>query len=80
MHINLAVMIRFSFFPMSRVKGSVQPLIYDASTVFPFRGNLIPFINLFDYDSKRDLLQNVIGNTAMFIPSGILVPIGSMLL
>ena len=74
MYINLAVIIRFTFFPMSRVNGSVQPLIYDASTAFPFRVNLIPFVNLFDYDSKRDLLLNVIGNTAMFIPSGIVLP------
>ena len=75
MYINLAVIIRFTFFPMSRVNGSIQPLIYDASTAFPFRVNLIPFVNLFDYDSKRDLLLNVIGNTAMFILSGIVLPI-----
>ena len=75
MYINLAVIIRFTFFPLSRINGSVQPFIYDASTAFPFRVNLIPFVNLFDYDSKRDLLLNVIGNTAMFIPSGIVLPI-----
>ena len=46
MYINLAVIIRFTFFPMSRVIGSVQPLIYDASTAFPFRVNLVPFVNL----------------------------------
>ena len=75
MYINLAVIIRFTFFPMSRIDGRVQPLIYDAATAFPFRINLIPFVNLFDYDSKKDLLLNVIGNTAMFIPSGIVLPI-----
>ena len=75
MYINLAVIIRFTFFPMSRVNGSVQPLIYDASSVFPLWVNLVPFVNLFDYASKRDLLLNVIGNTAMFIPSGIVLPI-----
>ena len=75
MYINLAVIIRFTFFPMSRVNGRVPPLIFDASTVFPFRVNLIPFVNLFDYDNKRDLLLNVIGNTAMFIPNGIVLPI-----
>ena len=32
-------------------------------------------MNLFDYDNKRDLLLNVIGNVAMFIPSGIVLPI-----
>lgn len=75
MYINLAVIIRFTFFPMSRVNGRVQPLIFDASTAFPFRLNLIPFVNLFDYDSRRDLPLNVIGNTAMFIPSGIVIPV-----
>ena len=75
MYINLAVIIRFTFFPMSKVDGRVQPLIFDIATAFPFRVNLFPLVNLFDYDSKRDLLLNVIGNVAMFIPSGIILPI-----
>ena len=75
MYINLAVIIRFVFFPMSKVDGQVQPLIFDIATAFPFRVNLIPMVNLFDYDNKRDLLLNVIGNVAMFIPSGIVLPI-----
>lgn len=75
MYINLAVMIRLTFFPMTRVNGHVQPLVFDASKAFPFRVNLIPFVNLFDYSSKRNMLLNVIGNTAMFIPSGIVLPI-----
>ena len=75
MYINLAVIIRFAFFPMSKVDGRVQPLIFDIATAFPFRVNLLPLVNLFDYDSKRDLLVNVIGNVAMFIPSGIVLPI-----
>lgn len=74
-YINLAVILRFTFFPMSKIDGHIQPLIFDITTVFPFRVNLIPLINLFDYGSKRDLLLNVIGNTAMFIPSGIVLPI-----
>lgn len=75
MYINLAVIIRFVFFPMDKVDGQVQPLIFDIATAFPFRVNLVPLVNLFDYDSKRDLLLNVIGNVAMFIPSGIVLPI-----
>ena len=71
LYINLAVIIRFVFFPMSKVDSQVQPLIFDIATVFPFRGNLVPLVNLFDHDNKRDLLLNVIGNVAMFIPSGI---------
>ena len=75
MYINFAVIIRFTFFPMAKVNGNVQPLLFDSATVFPFRVNLIPFVNLFDYDDKRDLFLNIIGNAAMFIPSGIVLPI-----
>ena len=75
MYINLAVIIRFTFFPMAKADGRVQPLIFDISAAFPFRVNLLPLVNLFDYDSKRDLYLNVIGNAAMFIPSGIVLPI-----
>ena len=75
MYINLAVIIRFTFFPMSRVNGRIQPLVFDASKVFPLWLNLIPFVELLDYSNKRDLLLNNIGNTAMFIPSGIILPI-----
>ena len=75
MYVNLAVIIRFTFFPMSKVDGQVQPLIFDIATAFPFRVNLFPLVNLFDYDNKRDLLLNIIGNVAMFIPSGIVLPI-----
>ena len=75
MYINLAVIIRFTFFPMATVDGHVQPLVFDVATAFPFRVNSIPFVHLFDYESKRDLLLNVIGNAAMFIPSGIVLPI-----
>ena len=74
-YINMAVIFRFTFFPMSKVDGHIQPLIFDIATAFPFRVNLIPMVNLFDYDSKRDLMLNVIGNVAMFIPSGIVLPI-----
>ena len=75
MYINLAVIIRIAFFPMSKVDGQVQPLVFDVATAFPFRVNPVPLVNLFDYDNKRDLLLNVIGNVAMFIPTGIVLPI-----
>ena len=75
MYVNLAVILRFAFFPMARVDGRVQPLLFDASALRPFRLNLLPFVNLKFYSSKSDLLLNVIGNVAMFIPSGIILPI-----
>lgn len=48
MYVNLAVIIRFAFFPMSKADGYIQPLIFDAATVFPFSVNLLPVVNLLD--------------------------------
>ena len=64
MYVNLAVILRFAFFPMAMVDGRVQPLLFDASALRPFRLNLLPFVNLKFYSSKSDLLLNVIGNVA----------------
>ena len=36
---------------------------------------MIPFVHLLEYDIKRELLLNIIGNVTMFIPSGIVLPI-----
>ena len=73
--INLLVIYRFTFHPFSKVDGRVQPLIFEWATAWPFRVNLIPIVNLMDYDSKRDLLINLIGNFAMFIPTGVMTPL-----
>ena len=75
MAVNLAVILRMTFFPMATVDGRVQPLLLDPEAVFPLRINWIPLVNLLDYDSLRDLLSNVIGNLCLFIPTGILLPI-----
>jgi glycopeptide antibiotics resistance protein len=45
------------------------------SGIQPIRINLIPFVNILDYDSKREAAINIIGNTCMFIPTGIILPI-----
>lgn len=73
--VNLLVIHRMTFHPFEKLNGQVQPLIFDIATAWPFRMNLIPFVNLLNYDSKRDLLLNLIGNTAMFIPTGIMTPL-----
>ena len=75
MYINLAVIIRFVFFPKALVNGHVQPLVFDRAAAFPFRINLAPLVHLFDYDSTRDIVWNVVGNAAMLIPSGIVLPV-----
>ncbi len=73
--INLLVIYRMTFHPFEKLDGQVQPLLFETATAWPFRMNLIPFVNLLDYDSKRDLLLNLIGNTTMFIPTGIMTPL-----
>lgn len=73
-YICIVVVARFTFFPFSKVNGNIQPLIFDSAKVFPFRINWIPFVNLLDYPEKSDILLNVIGNTTMFIPLGIVWP------
>ena len=75
MYVNLAVIIRFVFFPRDTVNGEVQPLVFDPAAVFPLRVNLIPIVNILRFDSVRDLIWNLVGNTAMFIPTGIILPI-----
>ena len=75
MYINLAVIIRFVFFPKALVNGDVQPLVYDPAAVFPFRMNLIPLMHLLDYNNARDIVWNIAGNVTMFIPSGIVLPV-----
>ena len=73
-YICIVVVARFTFFPFYTVNEKIQPLIFESAKAFPFRINWIPFVNLFDYPEKRDILINVIGNTAMFIPLGIVWP------
>ena len=73
--INLLVIYRMTFHPFSKVDGQVQPLLFDLATAWPFRMNLVPFVNLLDYPTKGEILINVIGNSAMFIPTGIMTPL-----
>ena len=75
MLINLAVLIRFVFYPFFTVNGKVQPLIINMGSIQPLRINLIPLVNILDYDIKREAAINIIGNISMFIPTGIIMPI-----
>ena len=73
-YICVVVVTRFTFFPFFKVEGKIQPLLFDASRIFPPRINLLPVVYLFDYPIFREALINFIGNTAMFIPLGIVWP------
>ena len=73
-YICIVVVVRFTFFPFGTVDGAVQPLEFDMANAFPPRINWVPFVYLFDYPVFREALINLIGNTAMFIPLGIVWP------
>lgn len=74
-YICIIVVVRFTFFPFSKVNGQIQPLVFDPEKIFPFRINLTPLVYLFDYPVFREALRNLIGNTAMFLPLGIVWPL-----
>lgn len=73
-YICIVVVARFTFHPFGKVNGKLQPLVFDAARCFPPRINLMPIVHLFDYPEKREALLNLIGNTAMFVPLGIVWP------
>ena len=73
-YICLVVVARFTFFPFSKVDGRVQPLIFDAVQMWSFRINLLPLVYITDYEALWEMKVNLIGNTAMFIPIGIIWP------
>ena len=75
MYINLAVLVRFVFYPFFTVNGQVQPLIINMSSIQPLRVNLIPLVNILDYDIKREAAINILGNISMFMPTGFMMPI-----
>lgn len=73
-YVCIVVVVRFTFFPFGTADGAVQPLEFDLASAFPPRINWVPFVYLFDYPVFREALINLIGNTAMFIPLGIVWP------
>ena len=75
MYINLAVIIRYVFFPRALVNGHIQPLVFNAAEIFPLHINWFPLANIFRYNNMRDIIWNVAGNAALFIPSGIVLPV-----
>ena len=74
-YICIIVVVRFTFCPFGKIDGEIQPLLFDIAKVWPVRINLLPLVYLFDYPEKREILLNVIGNTTMFIPLGVIWPI-----
>jgi glycopeptide antibiotics resistance protein len=73
-YICIVVVVRFTFCPFGKVDGKIQPLLFHKDKILPFWLNLKPFVYLFDYPTMKEALLNLIGNTAMFIPLGIVWP------
>lgn len=74
-YVCIVVIIRFTFCPFETVDGKIQPLLFDAERILPLRINLIPFVYLFDYETVREVMLNLLGNSLMFVPVGIVYPI-----
>lgn len=74
-YICIVVVARFTFFPFSKVGGKIQPLVFELAKAFPPRINLLPFVYLLDYPVFREAMRNLIGNTAMFVPLGVVWPL-----
>ena len=74
-YVCIIVIARITFFPLEKIDGKVQPLVFDIVNAFSFRINVLPFVNLLEYDEIRDAIINFIGNTAMFIPVGMIWPL-----
>lgn len=74
-YICIVVIVRFTFCPFGTVDGKIQPLIFDIEKMWPFRINLLPFVYMADYEIFRETVINVVGNTLMFVPVGIVYPI-----
>ena len=73
-YICIVVVVRFTFCPFGKVNGKIQPLLFDVGKIFPLWVNFKPFVYLIDYPTMQEALLNFIGNTAMFIPLGIVWP------
>ena len=56
-------------------REAVLLLMYVNLAIQPLRINLIPFVNILDYESRREAAINIVGNLSMFIPTGVLLPI-----
>ena len=73
-YICLIVVVRFTFCPFGKVDGRIQPLLFDAARIFPPWVNWKPIVYLLDYPTVGEIVVNLVGNTAMFIPVGIVWP------
>ena len=72
-YVCLVVIARFVYFPLNHVDGKIGTLKIGLTDTTTDMISLIPFYFLFD--RYEGWLVNIIGNIAMFIPVGIVLPI-----
>ena len=75
MYVNLAVLLRFVCYPFHPDHGHILPLLVDLKGLQPPRVNLRPLVHLSDYAVKKEALINNLGNIALFLPSGLILPL-----
>lgn len=73
--VTLAVIIRFTFFQFFRHGGAVDPMAVSTRSLASPLLNLTPLVNILHFATVEDLLINIVGNVAMFIPLGIVLPV-----
>ncbi|MCR5060552.1 MAG: VanZ family protein [Saccharofermentans sp.] len=70
-YFNLAVIIRFVYFPLEELTDLVISVHFYQKPAI----NLVPFVNILDYRAASSAVTNVLGNLLLFVPLGILVPV-----
>ena len=56
MYINLAVIFRFTFFPMKHVDGMIQPMVFNPDAIMPFKLITAPIFPMFSITVQRKCL------------------------
>ena len=73
-YICIMVVARITLFPMELRDGHVQPLLFSLEKMLPPRLNLLPLVNILNYETLWESRINIIGNITMFIPIGVIFP------
>lgn len=75
LYVSLALIIRFTFFPFFHIDGEIAPMVISTRSLASPKLNLVPLVNILHFATVKELLINILGNVAMFIPVGIVLPV-----
>ena len=68
----IVVIARYVYFPFQLENGHITPVIFDIHKAYPFKCNFKMF--LFLEQKYEGYKINILGNIAMFVPVGIVLP------